>query len=959
MADTLSGSPETFVDKLVVPGDVVLDLSAMANQTIKLGSGLRQESDAISVTKAGKLKLSKHNKYWVESSQKRYVPSVGDSVLGVVVDSRADNFLVDIKGPSLGFLPVLAFEGGTRRNIPKFEAGTLIYVRVVKANPGMNPELSCTDAGGKAAEFGPLKDGYTFECSTGLSRMLLSSPPCPVLEAFGKKVSFEVAVGLNGRVWVNAESPSTIIVVANAIMKSESLSVVQQRIMVEKLLQTLHLSSWQPEHTTGLGEIKKSFPLYFHRLSFSTSLSIFSLPHPSLLALASPSVNSPELLLTVVTRLSKKEERIAVLAAMENGQVPENANEHCPGTESDSAGKSDACQGCPNQEVCATAPKGPDPDLVGIAERMATVKHKILVLSGKGGVGKSTFSAQLSFALAAMDFQVGLLDIDICGPSIPKMLGLEGQEIHQSNLGWSPVYVESNLGVMSIGFMLPNPDDAVIWRGPRKNSLIKQFLKDVYWGELDFLVVDAPPGTSDEHISITQYLNATGIDGAIIVTTPQQVSLIDVRKEVSFCKKVGIQVLGVVENMSGLSQPLMDFKFLRVTPTGEERDVTEWAREYVKEKAPELLDVIASSEVFDSSSGGALKMCMEMGVPFLGKVPLDPQLCKAAEEGRSCFTGEKLGMGAPALKKIIDKLMENQGLSKMISSKMREKGFDRSPTMCTDKWRNLLKEFKKARHQVKVGSRSAKMSYYEDLEELLRDRNKNSSSTTTVSTSAYKSHTPPPKVDSFIHFSDKGLEDANIPFGPIGATDRSAVNLERRLDHDGDPLAITAADAVVASGVPPWNWREAPGNGAENPPPFCGRIITVKLGEYSKRIGIDGSAEAIKEAIKSAFRIRTKRAFWLEDEDEVVRSLDRDMPLGNYTLHLDEGITIKLCFYDESNRGVVRDEAVTFYTEDDFRDFLTRRGLTGFRELSGYRCIDCLDDLQSGAMYQGVRLLVD
>lgn len=105
-----------------------------------------------------------------------------------------------------------------------------------------------------------------------------------------------------------------------------------------------------------------------------------------------------------------------------------------------------------------------------------------------------------------MDFQVGLLDIDICGPSIPKMLGLEGQDIHQSNLGWSPVYVESNLGVMSIGFMLPNPDDAVIWRGPRKNGLIKQFLKDVYWGELDFLVVDAPPGTSDEHISIVQCL---------------------------------------------------------------------------------------------------------------------------------------------------------------------------------------------------------------------------------------------------------------------------------------------------------------------------------------------------------------------------------------------------------------------------------------------------------------------
>ncbi|CAI0456832.1 unnamed protein product [Linum tenue] len=296
----------------------------------------------------------------------------------------------------------------------------------------------------------------------------------------------------------------------------------------------------------------------------------------------------------------------------------------CPGPQSESAGKSDSCQGCPNQEACATAPKGPDPDLVAIAERMATVKHKILILSGKGGVGKSTFSAQLSFALASLDFQVGLLDIDICGPSIPKMLGLEGQDIHQSNLGWSPIYVESNLGVMSVGFMLPNPDEAVIWRGPRKNGLIKQFLKDVHWGELDFLVVDAPPGTSDEHISIVQFLQATGIDGAIIVTTPQQVSLIDVRKEVSFCKKVGVEVLGVVENMSGLSQPLTDFKF----------------------------------KVFDSSAGGAAEMCQEMGVPFLGKVPLDPQLCKAAEEGRSCFEGQSCRVSAPVLRGMIEKLLK-------------------------------------------------------------------------------------------------------------------------------------------------------------------------------------------------------------------------------------------------------------------------------------------------------------
>ncbi|KAK7263632.1 hypothetical protein RJT34_31225 [Clitoria ternatea] len=234
-----SSSSTNLVDQLVCPGDVVLDLSSMTNQTIKLGGGLRQDCDVISVMKAGRLRFSKPNKYWVENSQKRYVPHPEDSVLGIVVDSRSDNFLVDIKGPTLAFLPVLAFEGGTRRNIPKFQAGTLLYVRVVKANPGMNPELSCTDASGKAAEFGALKDGYMFECTTGLARTLLSSPTCPVLDTLGKKLSFEIAVGLNGRVWVNAASPSTTIIVANSIMNSEALSGVQQRIMVEKLLQRI------------------------------------------------------------------------------------------------------------------------------------------------------------------------------------------------------------------------------------------------------------------------------------------------------------------------------------------------------------------------------------------------------------------------------------------------------------------------------------------------------------------------------------------------------------------------------------------------------------------------------------------------------------------------------------------------------------------------------------------------
>lgn len=226
----------------------------------------------------------------------------------------------------------------------------------------------------------------------------------------------------------------------------------------------------------------------------------------------------------------------------------------CPGTDSEQAGKASACAGCPNQKICSTAPKGPDPDLQAIAERLESVKNIVLVLSGKGGVGKSTVSAQLALSLASKGLEVGLLDIDICGPSMPRMLGLEGQEIHHSNSGWSPVYVEENLGVMSIGFMLSNPDDAVIWRGPRKNGLIKQFLKDVDWGKLDYLVIDAPPGTSDEHISVVQFLlpshKAHGnLAGAVIVSTPQEVSLIDVRKEINFCKKTGVPVLGVVENM--------------------------------------------------------------------------------------------------------------------------------------------------------------------------------------------------------------------------------------------------------------------------------------------------------------------------------------------------------------------------------------------------------------------------
>lgn len=217
--------------------------------------------------------------------------------------------------------------------------------------------------------------------------------------------------------------------------------------------------------------------------------------------------------------------------------MPENANQHCPGVKSDDAGKSDACAGCPNQNICASGEaKKEDPTVEEVRAKLQGVKNVVIVLSGKGGVGKSTVATQLALSLAQdTECDVGLLDIDICGPSAPRMLGLEGSDVHRSNTGWSPVYLEDNLAVMSIGFMLPNKDDAVIWRGPRKDGLIRQFLTDVMWEELDYLIIDTPPGTSDEHISTINYLSKTNLLGAIVVTTPQEVALLDVRKEMNFC----------------------------------------------------------------------------------------------------------------------------------------------------------------------------------------------------------------------------------------------------------------------------------------------------------------------------------------------------------------------------------------------------------------------------------------
>ncbi|CAD2106495.1 cytosolic Fe-S cluster assembly factor NBP35, putative [Plasmodium vinckei] len=225
----------------------------------------------------------------------------------------------------------------------------------------------------------------------------------------------------------------------------------------------------------------------------------------------------------------------------------------CPGIDSEHAGKSRACDGCPNRKICN------DPELKKqkeneknqifneIQENLKNVKYKILILSGKGGVGKSTIASQLAFALSHLNYDVGLLDIDICGPSIPVLTKTIDSDVNYGINGWIPIY-KNNLSIMSVGYLLPNFDDPVIWRGPKKNGLIKQFLCDVYWKNLDFLIIDTPPGTSDEHLTICSYLK-DNLDGCLIVTTPHILSIYDVKKEIEFCKKTNIPILGVIENM--------------------------------------------------------------------------------------------------------------------------------------------------------------------------------------------------------------------------------------------------------------------------------------------------------------------------------------------------------------------------------------------------------------------------
>jgi Mrp family chromosome partitioning ATPase len=254
---------------------------------------------------------------------------------------------------------------------------------------------------------------------------------------------------------------------------------------------------------------------------------------------------------------------------------------------------------------------------------MCRIKRKFLVLSGKGGVGKSTVAVNLAAALAMAGKKVGLLDIDIHGPSVPQLLHIENAQIVGSDDGLAPVEVEygaGTLNVMSIGFLLPGRDDAVIWRGPRKFGLIRQFLRDVSWGELDYLVVDSPPGTGDEPLAVVELVE--NADGAVIVTTPQQVAVQDVRRCVTFCRQLDLPVLGVVENMSGFICP----------------------------KCGEQLHIFGSD--------GGRKMAEEMGVPYLGPIPIETGVVASGEQGRPIVGSHPHSETAKAFGRIAGQFLE-------------------------------------------------------------------------------------------------------------------------------------------------------------------------------------------------------------------------------------------------------------------------------------------------------------
>ena len=280
--------------------------------------------------------------------------------------------------------------------------------------------------------------------------------------------------------------------------------------------------------------------------------------------------------------------------------------------------KSSNCDSCAQKGSCKDEKDvraGRECDLK--VDRMARVKHKIIIASGKGGVGKSTVTVNLARALQMKGFKVGVLDADITGPDIPKLLGIEEARLMQGQDGIMPAEADG-IKAASMALILSSRDSPVVWRGPMKMAAIKQFIQDVDWGDLDFLLIDLPPGTSDEPLSVVQLIPE--LAGAIIVTTPQEVALLDSRKAVNMVRAMKIPVLGIVENMSGLICP----------HCGE------------------------SISIF--GSGGGERMAQEMDERFLGAVPMDPSVCALGDSGKTFV--QSRASAASSFHQIVERLLE-------------------------------------------------------------------------------------------------------------------------------------------------------------------------------------------------------------------------------------------------------------------------------------------------------------
>jgi len=280
------------------------------------------------------------------------------------------------------------------------------------------------------------------------------------------------------------------------------------------------------------------------------------------------------------------------------------------------------------------------------------IKHKIMVLSGKGGVGKSTVSTGLALSLAKQGHTVGILDIDITGPNVPKMMGLEGKRLHVEQGRIHPAQGHLGVKVISMAFLLEDEDTPVVWRGPIKLGAIQQFIGDVEWGQLDYLVIDFPPGTSDEPLTVAQSL--PDIDGMVIVTTPQDVALLDSRKSITFSESLKVPVLGVVENMSGYTisgetNPETSLEF--AGPGGKKHQVTSGK----DGKFSVTLDIF--------KQGGGKSTAEEFGVPFLGELPFDPGFVRGGDDGVHRIVSEPEGASAIAFAKVVEAIKAQIGKS--------------------------------------------------------------------------------------------------------------------------------------------------------------------------------------------------------------------------------------------------------------------------------------------------------